>query len=221
MINKKEEKENGLKETSRLEAFSDGVFSIAITLLVLELIEMLHIQHTEGLLKSYLNNWESFLAFFIGFCTILICWINHHHVFTYINKVDNTLMWINGFVLFAITITPLPTAILAEYLNTEGNTALAMFGVNYFIISLASYSITSYVYKKFLIMEDSRNFFYCITLTYKYGIFYTLLAFIVCFISIPAAIILYLILFGAFASPKKFASLVFKMKNPGKKKSSR
>jgi len=215
MINKKEEK--GLKETSRLEAFSDGVFSIAITLLVLELIEMLHIQHNEGLLKAYLNNWESFLAFCIGFCTILICWINHHHVFTYINKVDNTLMWVNGFVLFAITITPLPTAILAEYLDKEGNTALAVFGVNYLMISIASYCISAYVYNKFLIEESSRDFFRYIKLTYKYSIFYTSFALIICFISIPAAIVLYLGLFCAFASPKKFASLIFKMKTRGKR----
>src|SRR3954451_17375995 len=119
MMHKKGKMENALKETTRLETFSDGVFAIAITLLVLDLVGILHTETQEGLIKSFLHRWESFLAFFIGFCTILVCWINHHHIFNYINRVDSKLMWVNGFVLLAITFTPLPTAILAGYLRSE------------------------------------------------------------------------------------------------------
>ena len=72
MTNTKEPVENRPKETYRLEAFSDGVFSIAITLLVLELIQYLHPQNGEGLVKSYLHHWEPFLAFLVGFLTILV-----------------------------------------------------------------------------------------------------------------------------------------------------
>ena len=218
MINKRGKAENALMETTRLLAFSDGVFAIAITLLVLDLVGILHIETHEGLLKSFLNRWESFLAFFIGFCTILVCWINHHHIFIYIHKADSKLLWVNGFVLLAITFTPLPTAILAEYLKTEGNTALAIFGFNYIIISVASYCITVYVYKKRLIAEESREFFHCVVLTYACSIIYTLIALVVCFISIPAAIVLYLIMFGAFAFPGEFASKLLKIRNRRKKK---
>ena len=77
---------------NRLEIFSDGVFSIAITLLVLELIQMLHLKREEDLLKTFWHNWELFLAFFIGFVTILICWINHTHALKHINKVDEFLV---------------------------------------------------------------------------------------------------------------------------------
>ncbi len=80
------------KETSRIEAFSDGVFAIAITLLVLELIQTLHFQSDEGLIKICLDHWRSFLAFSIGFITILVCWINHHIPFEYIRKVDTNLI---------------------------------------------------------------------------------------------------------------------------------
>lgn len=91
MNNIKELIENRLKATSRLVAFSDGVFAIAITLLVLELIQILHLQSGERLLKSILHHWEPFLAFFMGFLTILVCWINHNHVFDYIKKTDSKL----------------------------------------------------------------------------------------------------------------------------------
>src|SRR6185369_6870465 len=125
MGNSIEPTDNKSKETSRLETFSDGVFAIAITLLVLELIGTLHTQNDGGLLKTFRNHWQSFLAFSIGFITILVCWINHHAAFEYIRKVDTNLMWINGFLLFIVTLTPFPTAILAEYLEKESNLALA------------------------------------------------------------------------------------------------
>ena len=210
--------ENETKETSRLEAFSDGVFAIAITLLVLELIQMLHPQNGEGLLKSFTHHWEPFLAFLIGFLTILVCWINHHHVFTHIKKTDSKLLWVNGFVLLMITFTPFATAVLAEYLETEGKFALAIFGFNYFMIANASYWICAYPYNKFLIYDDSREIFHCIKLNYGYSIIYTFLAFWVCFISIPAAIVLYLLLFYAFAFPKEFAEKVLKRKQKNRSK---
>lgn len=219
MSNTKEPAKSRPKETSRIEAFSDGVFAIAITLLVLELITILHPQNGEGLLKSYLHHWEPFLAFLIGFLTILICWINHDHVFAYIKKTDSNLPWVNGFVLLMITFTPFPTAILAEYLQTEGKFALAIFGFNYFMIAIASYWICAYPYNRFLIDEDDREFFHCIKLTYGYGIIYTLLAFLVCFISLPAAIVLYLLLFYVFAFPKELAMKLLKRKHKKMKKS--
>jgi uncharacterized membrane protein len=212
MNHTKEPAENKPKDTARLEAFSDGVFAIAITLLVLELIQILHPQNGESLLKSYLHHWEPFLAFLIGFLTILVCWINHKHVFDYIKKTDSGLPWVNGLVLLMITFTPFPTAILAEYLGNEGKMALAIFGFNYFMIAIASWWICAYPYKRSLIDEGDRVFFHCIKQTYGYGIIYTLLAFIVCFISIPVAIILYLLLFYVFAFPKEFALKLLKRK---------
>ncbi len=218
MNNIKEPIDNRPKATSRLEFFSDGVFAIAITLLVLELIQILHLQNGEPLPKSILHHWEPFLAFFIGFLTILVCWINHNHVFEYIKKTDSKLPWVNGFVLLLITFTPFPTAVLAEYLEKEGKFALAIFGFNYFMMAISSYWICAYPYRKFLIDDDDREFFNCIKLTYAYSIIYTFLAFLVCFISIPAAIVLYLLLFYVFAFPKEFAMKLLKRKRAKVKK---
>jgi uncharacterized membrane protein len=218
MSNTKGQEETRLNETARLEGFSDAVFAIAITLLVLELIQILHIPNGESLFTFCLHHWEPFLAFLIGFLTVLICWINHHHVFTYINKTDSKLPWVNGFVLLMITFTPFPTAVLAEFLETEGNFAVAIFGFNYFMIAIASFWLCSYSYKKFLIGDDDRELFHCIKLTYGYSIIYTLFAFLVCFISIPFAIVLYLLLFYAFAFPKEFALKLLKRKQKRLKK---
>jgi uncharacterized membrane protein len=210
MTHRKESADYRLKETTRVESFSDAVFAIAITLLVLELIQILHPRNTESLFKFYLHHWEPFLAFLIGFLTIMVCWINHHHVFTYIKRTDGKLLWVNGFVLLIITFTPFPTAILAEYLGQEGKYALSIFGFNYIMIAVTSYCLCAHTYNKFLIDKDDREFFQCVKLTYGYSIPFTFFAFITCFIYLPLAIVLYLILFYVFAFPKEFATRLLK-----------
>jgi uncharacterized membrane protein len=219
MTHKNEPAENRLKETARVEFFSDGVFAIAITLLVLELIQLLHPQNGESPLKSYFHHWEPLLAFLIGFLTIMVCWINHHHVFDYIKRTDSKLLWLNAFVLLMITFTPFPTAILAEYLGSDGKFAMSIFGFNYFMIALASYWLCAYSYNKFLIDNDDREYFRCVKLTYAYSIPYTFVAFLACFIYIPAAIVLYLLLFYVFAFPKEFAMRLLKRKQEKIRKS--
>ncbi|HJS55362.1 MAG TPA: TMEM175 family protein [Chitinophagaceae bacterium] len=209
------------KDTTRIDAFSDGVFAIAITLLVLELIQILHIQTSDGLLKTLLHHWQSFLAFLIGFITILVCWINHHAAFEYIKKVDTNLMWINGFLLFVVTLTPFPTAVLAEYLEKEGGTALAVFGFNYFLISIAADTICTYAYNRNLVEEENREYYYSYKLIYRYAVFYTLIVFFLCFVSIVVPLILYTILFVIFAAPKKFASRLNKIRLARKKNKKR
>ncbi len=205
MHSNKELTENGPKATARIEAFSDGVFAIAITLLILELIQIIHVKEAEGLQALLLGHWESLLAFMLGFITILICWINHHLAFGYISKTDSHLMWVNGFVLLVVTFTPFPTAILAGYFERETNYALAFFGFNYFMMSVAAYSLCAYVYYKKLIADSSRGLFYRLTLLYGCAIVYTLIIFFICFVSVPVAIICYCLLFVVFAYPKEFA----------------
>lgn len=199
-----------LSETTRLETFSDGVFAIVITLLVLELIQLLHRPGGESLSLDTLLHWEPYFAFLVGFVTVLICWINHHHVFDHIEKTDGRLMWINGFVLFLVTLTPFPTAILAELIKTDAQTALVIFGCNYFLIAIASYAICAYPYKKDLIPAEDRTYFRYAKRTYGYSIIYTMIALGVCSVSVPLAIALYIILFIVFAFPKEFAARLMK-----------
>jgi uncharacterized membrane protein len=203
-----ERTDSSTNETSRIKSFSDGIFGFSITLLVLELIGILHPESDKALLNSFLDQWRSFLAFSIGFITILVCWINHHVALEYLKKVDTRFMWINGSLLFIVTLTPFPTAILAGYLENESETALAIFGFNYILISIAADRICSYAYNHHLIEDERREFYYSYKLIYRYGIFYCIIAFFICFVSVGTSIILYAILFTAFAAPKEFASKI-------------
>jgi len=195
------------KELLRLETFSDGVFAIAITLLILELVQILHYNNKASLFRVLLDNWKSFIAFLIGFLTILICWINHHLVVSYIEKTDSNLFWINGFVLLVVTFTPFPTAILAEYMEKESHHALAFFGFNYVMMSVAAYCISAYIFNR-LAKKTGSDLLYYHTTLYKYSIFYTLINFFICFVSVPLAIFFYVVLFIVFAFPKEFSVML-------------
>ena len=126
---------------NRLEAFSDGVFAIAITLLVLEL-KVPHRPHEDGsnsaLMWALLELWPSYMALVVSFATILIMWISHHRLVDLIRKVDSAFMLLNGFLLLLVTLVPFPTAVLAEYFGHEGSkmACLAYCGL-YFWIGMA------------------------------------------------------------------------------------
>src|SRR3954465_1296385 len=87
--------------TARLEAFSDGVFAIAVTLLVLELRVPLPDSLPEGttLGQALRHEWPAYLAFITSFTTLLIVWVNHHNLFRLIERTDHALLLINGFLL--------------------------------------------------------------------------------------------------------------------------
>ena len=110
----------GEKETGRLEAFSDGVFAVAITLLVfsLQVPTLDNPSTSEHLVRMLLLRWPSYLAFFISFATILIMWISHHALFKLIDKSDTLFMFANGFLLLLVTTVPFPTQLVAMYLTT-------------------------------------------------------------------------------------------------------
>jgi uncharacterized membrane protein len=112
------------KETGRLEAFSDGVLAIAITLLALEI----HVPpEGEGeLLARLLGQWPMYLAFLLSFATIGIMWINHHRLFTVIKRVDHNFLILNTLLLMGITLVPFTSALLGEYIGHEGEQIATM-----------------------------------------------------------------------------------------------
>ncbi len=113
------------KETSRIEAFSDGVFAIAITLLVLEL-KVPH-ETGAGLWRALLALWPSYFAFVTSFATIGIMWLNHHRMFNLIHRTDQLLLLLNGLLLLGVTFVPFPTAVVGAYLDRDGEKTAACF----------------------------------------------------------------------------------------------
>ena len=112
------------RESARLEAFSDGVFAIAITLLVLELKVP---PFDAALGPALLERWPSYVAFVLSFAMIGIMWLNHHRLFAYIRRVDHMLVVINGMLLLGVTFLPFPTAVVAEHFGHAGERGATLF----------------------------------------------------------------------------------------------
>ena len=110
---------------ARLEAFSDGVFAIAITLLVLTIPTPTNFRH---LGQSLTDQWPAYAAYMVSFAVIGIMWLNHHTVFGHFDRVDRNLVYLNLVLLATIAFVPYPTGIFGEALRRgEGERTAAVF----------------------------------------------------------------------------------------------
>jgi uncharacterized membrane protein len=112
-------------ETARLETFSDGVFAIATTLLILDVKLPTGSSVTHGLLQI----WPSYAAYAISFLTIGIMWINHHSVFRQIDRLDRTFLTISVVFLMVVAFVPFPTRVLADHLHHDATAAAFCYGL--------------------------------------------------------------------------------------------
>jgi uncharacterized membrane protein len=122
-------------ETTRVEAFSDGVFAIAITLLILEI----KVPSPSGgaLAAQLIKQWPSYISFAMSFAFIGIMWMNHHRLFTHIERCDDLLLVFNLLLLLGVTAVPFPTSVLATYLGRpDQRTAALLFNATYFFIAV-------------------------------------------------------------------------------------
>ena len=138
----------GLSEPDRLETFCDGVFAIAITLLILEIKvptpEQVHA--VGGLLPALVALWPSYVGYLIGFFTIGIMWTNHHAIFQYVRRTDRYFLLINVLFLLTIAFVPFPTAVLAEYLPEpdERRGAVMLYSATMVFMALAYNAVWRY-----------------------------------------------------------------------------
>jgi len=102
----------------RIEAFSDGVFAIAITLLVLEI----HVpeEPENGLGQALLDQWPAYASYVVSFSIIGIIWVNHHAVFDHLLRADRTLVFLNLLLLLFVGVLPFPTNLIATYMEQGG-----------------------------------------------------------------------------------------------------
>ena len=110
-------------DRSRLEAFSDGVFAVAITLLALNLAVTGPGPGHPSLLRQLGDHWPAFVAYVISFFTIGIIWVNHHAFVRNIAVVDRTLLFLNLLLLAFVVAIPFATATMADYLTAAGQDA--------------------------------------------------------------------------------------------------
>jgi uncharacterized membrane protein len=164
----------GEKETGRLEAFSDGVFAIAITLLVLELRvpAMPAGGATSAILgKALLQLWPSYLALITSFFTILIMWVHHHAILRNVHRTDAWLHFTNGCLLLLITFVPYPTSVLAAYLRTPAAKMAAAFYSGTFVLVALCFSLFTYgAFRPHLLAHNASKKFIEATLrSYRMG----------------------------------------------------
>lgn len=192
------------KETGRLEAFSDGVFAVAITLLVLNIQPPPDVLSDTALLDMLLRHWPIYLAFIASFATIGIMWINHHKLFTHIKRTDHNLLLLNLLLLLVIVFIPFPTALVAQYVaHPDQHVAVLIYSGTFLLMATCFYGIWRYAsYENRLLGSkvDPRAV-EAINRQYRFGPLLYLIVFGVAWISAPASIIINLLLAVFFALP--------------------
>jgi len=199
------------KETGRIEAFSDGIFAVAITLLVLN-IQVPHgpngaILAESALGPALLSQWPVYLAFLTSFATIGIMWLNHHRLFNYIKSSNSSLIGLNLLLLLFIVLTPFPTALLADYLQIEAPPGLHIPTILYsgfFVLLAISFNLLwryAAAHNRLLDKKADPEQVRAITRQYSVGPLLYLIAFGLAFLYPPLSIIWNLLLAIFFALP--------------------
>ena len=197
--------------TTRIEAFSDGVFAIAITLLILEIKVPRDLAPQETLARALAHQWPSYLAFVTSFFTILIMWVNHHRLFTHIARCDDRLLFYNGLLLLGIAALPFPTALVAEYLGHTGQmTAASVYNGTLIAIAICFNLLWRSASRKGRLLHEhhDRDAVRHITESYRYGPLWYVAALALEFVSVTASLLLNLSLAIYFALPSKTAAAV-------------
>ena len=184
------------KETGRIEAFSDGVFAIAITLLVLDIKVPRDLAEGVGLGRALLQQWPAYLAFFISFTFIGIMWINHHRIFNLLRRTDHTLL--------GVTFLPFPTALLSEYIgHPEQRMAALVFNGVFLVIAIFFNVLWRYIagQPRLLAKDADPQAIAAITRSFTYGPVFYLITFGLAFFSVIASLIMSVALAIFYALP--------------------
>lgn len=127
---------------SRLEAFSDGVIAIIITIMVLEL----KVPH-EATWTALANLWPVFLSYILSFIFVAIYWANHHHLMHTVHHVNSAIMWSNNALLFTLSLIPFSTGWMGE--NHFENIPVALYSINLFICAISYYILQQTIMKHY------------------------------------------------------------------------
>jgi uncharacterized membrane protein len=120
-----------------MEAFSDGVIAVAITLLVLD-IHVPMPEHGQTLDRQLLDLWPHYAAYVVSFITIGIIWVNHHVMIGRLRETDHAILFLNLLLLMSIAVLPFATSLMAEYVNKGSgqHVAAVVYAGSYLAMSL-------------------------------------------------------------------------------------
>jgi len=203
------------KETGRLEAFSDGVFAVAITLLVLNIkipgidTPPSQLPNDTQLWRILLNELPMFVAYVTSFATIGVMWLNHHRLYTYIKRTDTGLILLNLLLLLIVVFIPFPTALVAEYLvHPDQHAAALLYSGTNVVLAVCFNLLWRYAafHNRLIGKTANPEDVASISRQYLFGPLLYLIAFGLAFISVPASIIFILLLALFFALPPRLSS---------------
>ena len=188
------------KETARIEAFSDGVFAIAITLLILEI--KIPGAGSGDLTRQLLKQWPSYVAFIISFAFIGIMWINHHRLFTHIKRSDNALLFLNLLLLLGVCAVPFPTAVLAQHFGlSDQRPAAILYHGTYFVIAVFFNVLWTYASRHLLGKDADTSAAHKISAQYALGPILYLFCIALTWVNVPMSLLLNIALAVFFALP--------------------
>lgn len=143
-------------QTGRLEALSDGVFAIAVTLLVLDIKVPVH---SDDLLRAVGGSWPSYLAYVVSFSTIGAIWLGHNAITEYLDRADSGFVRLNLLVLLLVSFLPLPTRLLADYIGQARpeRVATTMYGLSLLVASTLLLALWKYAVRARLVRPDAAD----------------------------------------------------------------
>jgi uncharacterized membrane protein len=207
-----EDKRMEEKETGRLEAFSDGVFAVAITLLVLTIkipgvdVPASQLPTDTQLWSMLLREWPMLAAYTTSFATIGVMWINHHRLYTHIKRTNTILMLLNLLLLLIIVFIPVPTALVAEYLvHPDQHAAALLYSGTMVILAICFNLLWRYAsyHNRLLSKNADVRAVRAINKQYWFGPVVYFFAFILALFSTPASLTLNFLLALFFAIPPR------------------
>jgi len=194
-----------VKETGRIDAFSDGVFAIVITLLAFNLQVPSPAQADEvGLLTLLAQQWPAYLALIVSFALIGIMWVNHHRMFQFIGRTDQTIKYLNLLLLFSITLVPFTARLVGEYIQQRDATiAAVIYGLGALFIAICYNLLWQHLlrHRELFLATVDRGFFEGTTQAYWIGLGGYTVAVLAAFVNVPLSMGIHLALAIYFALP--------------------
>ncbi|HXW77951.1 MAG TPA: TMEM175 family protein [Acidimicrobiales bacterium] len=153
------EEKPGLRRTARLEAFSDGVFAIAITLLVLDLAIPETRQSEKDLLHAVRDQWPGYLGYIVSFSTVGALWLGHNAITDYLSRADATLLRVNLLLLLFVSFLPFPTRLVSEYITVDHaeRVAVTFYGLTLLISGVLLSLLWRYALHAQLVRPDAND----------------------------------------------------------------